>query len=138
MFVGYSHNDTVMKYLARALPESDAGRRFVLTDEADDNRWSVLGIEPVSYPKDGHDQLRVGIHDLTDYARRGLLDWRHEITEIARRPPSPDAREADTIREALTDSTRARFFTEVATDPVMARLARQARLVAQILRNVGY
>ena len=42
MFVGYSHDDTVMKYLARALPESDAGRRFILTDEADDNRWSVL------------------------------------------------------------------------------------------------
>ena len=117
MFVGYGHNDTVMKYLARALPESDAGRRFILTDEADDNRWSVLGIEPVYFPKDDYDRLNVAIHDLADYARRGLLDWRHEISEIARRPPSPDAREAETIRDALADPTRARFFTEVATDP---------------------
>ncbi len=117
MFVGYSHDDTVMKYLARALPESDAGRRFILTDEADDNRWSVLGIEPVYFPKGDYDQLNVAIHGLADYARRGLLDWRHEITEIARRPPSPDASEAETIREALADATRARFFTEVATDP---------------------
>ena len=117
MFVGYSHDDTVMKYLARALPESDAGRRFILTDEADDNRWSVLGIEPVYFPKRDYDQLNVAIRDLAAYARRGLLDWRHEITEIARRPPSPDASEAETIREALADPNRARFFTEVATDP---------------------
>ena len=117
MFIGYSHDDTVMKYLARALPEGDAGRRFILTNEADDNRWSVLGIEPVYFPKGDYDKLNVAIHGLADYARRGLLDWRHEITEIARRPPSPDASEAETIREALADATRARFFTEAATDP---------------------
>ena len=117
MFVGYSHDDTVMKYLARALPESDARRRFILTDEADDNRWSVLGIEPVYFPKRDYDQLSLAIHDLAGYARRGLLDWRHEITEIARRPPSPDASEAETVREALADPTKARFFTEVATGP---------------------
>ena len=107
MFVGYSHDDTVMKYLARALPESDAGRRFILTDEADDNRWSVLGIEPVYFPKRDYDQLNVAIRDLAAYARRGLLDWRHEITEIARRPPSPDASEAETIREALAEGRSA-------------------------------
>ena len=112
LFVGYSHDDTVTKYLARALPESAAGRRFILTDEADDNRWSVLGIEPLYFPKRDYDRLNVAIHDLADYARRGLLDWRHEITEIARRPPSPDASEAETIREALADPTKVRFFTE--------------------------
>ena len=116
MFIGYSHDDTVMKYLARALPESTAGRRFILTDEADDNRWSVLGIEPIYFPKGDYARLNIAIHDLADYARRGLLDWRHEITEIARRPPSPDASEAETIREALADPAKARFFTEAATD----------------------
>ena len=117
MFVGYGHNDTVMKYLARALPESDAGKRFIVTDEGDDEWWSVLGIEPVYFPRGDYDRLNAAIHDLADYARRGLLDWRHEITEIARRPPSPDASEAETIRDALADPTRSRFFTQAATDP---------------------
>ena len=117
MFVGYRHNDTVMKYLARALRESDEGRRFILTDEGDDDWWSVLGIEPVYFPKRNYDRLNAAIHDLADYARRGLLAWRHEITEIARRPPSLDASEAETIRDALADPTRTRFFTEAATDP---------------------
>ena len=117
MFVGYSHSDTVMKYLTRALPESDAGKRFALTDDVDEGRWKVLGIEPIYYPKDNHDQLCVGIRELADYARRGLLDWRHEIVEIAQRPPSPDEKETGTIREALSDVTKARFFTEAATGP---------------------
>ena len=117
MFVGYSHNDAVMKYLARALPESEAGKRFALTNTAESDHWPVLGIKPVSYPKDKHEHLSLGIRGLADDARRGLLDWRHDITEIARRPPSLDEREADIINEALADATRAHFFTEAATDP---------------------
>ena len=120
MFVGYSHNDAVMKYLARALPARESQRRFVLTDKVDGDHWPVLGIEPVSYPQDSdddHSRLNEGIRGLADYARRGLLDWRHGITEIARRPPSLDEREADTIEEALCDATKAQFFADAATDP---------------------
>ena len=120
MFVGYSHDDTVMKYLARALPASDAERRFILTDDADSDRWPVLGITPVSYPRepdDDHGRLSEGVHGLANDARRGVLDWRHEITEIARRPPSLDDREADVIDEALADAAKAHFFAEAAADP---------------------
>ena len=120
MFVGYSHDDTVMKYLARALPASEARRRFILTDNADSDRWPVLGITPIAYPRepgDDHDQLSKGVHALANDARRGLLDWRYEITEIARRPPSLDDREADVIDEALADTAKAHFFTEAAADP---------------------
>ena len=44
LFVGYNHNDTVMTYLARALPPGDEHLRFVLTDDADLGRWQLLGI----------------------------------------------------------------------------------------------
>ena len=120
MFVGYSHDDTVMRYLARALPASEAERRFILTDNADSDRWSVLGITPISYPREpgnDHRRLSEGVHGLANDARRGVLDWRHEIAEIARRPPSLDDREADVIDEALRDTAKAHFFTESATDP---------------------
>lgn len=120
MFVGYSHNDTVMKYLARALPARESQPRFALTDKVDGDHWPVLGITPIPYPqKSDHDHSRLneGIRGLADYARRGLLSWRHEITEIARRPPSLDEREADIIDEALADATRTQFFADSATDP---------------------
>ena len=120
MFVGYSHNDTVMKYLARAPPARESQPRFAITDNPGGDHWPVLGIEPISYPqdsKDDHRRQNEGIRSLADYTRRGLLDWRHEITEIARRPPSLDEREADIIVEALADVTRAQFFADAAMDP---------------------
>ncbi|WP_374681705.1 SIR2 family protein [Accumulibacter sp.] len=36
LFVGYSHNDLIVSYLARALPETQAGQRFALTGANDD------------------------------------------------------------------------------------------------------
>ena len=119
LFVGYSHHDTPMKYLARALPTRELQGRFALTDDADTDRWPMLGIEPVPYPRqpgDDHDGLSAGVCGLADHARRGLLDWRHEISEIAARPPSPDEKEAETIAEALSDPARAQFFADAAAD----------------------
>ena len=120
MFVGYSHSDTVMKYLVRALPARESKPRFALTDKVDGEHWPVLGITPISYPRksdDDHSRLNEGIRGLADHARLGLLDWRHEITEIARRPPSLNEREADIIDEALADATKTQFFADAAADP---------------------
>ena len=132
MFVGYSHNDTVMKYLARALPAQESQKRFALTDDPDADHWPVLGIEPIPYPRkpgDDHIELGEGICGLADHAWLGLLDRRHEISEIAGRPPSPDQREADIIDEALADRATAQFFADAATDPEwLDRLDRRGHL----------
>ena len=120
LFVGYSHNDTIMNYLARALPESGTGRRFALTDCADHGRWQVLGIAPITYPTRPDNQyhaLYKGIHRLAGYVRRGVLDWQREITELAKKSPPLDEEEAGNIDEALRDATKTRFFTDAASSP---------------------
>lgn len=123
LFVGYGHNDTVMNYLARALPESAASRRFALTGERDPDlqRWRILGIEPIQYPQDNdadYSKLHEGIHRLADFSRRSVLDWKREITELARKhPPMLGEEEAGLIEEALQDETRIRFFTDAASSP---------------------
>ena len=86
LFVGYGHNDTVINYLARALPESAASRRFALTGERDPNlqRWRILGIEPIQYPQDkraDYSKLHVGIRRLADFSSHSVLDWQRETTE---------------------------------------------------------
>ena len=119
LFVGYSHDDTVMKYLARALPASESRTRFALTDDPSGSHWPVLGIVPIPYPRepdDDHRALAAGVGALADHSRRGLLDWRHEITQIAQRAPSIDDRECGIIEDALADATKARFFADAATD----------------------
>lgn len=52
LFVGYSHSDVVMNYLAMGLPPG--ARRFALTTDPADERWARLRIEPIGYPGDNH------------------------------------------------------------------------------------
>ena len=118
LFVGYGHNDTVMNYLARALPVDQTQPRFVLTDEADGNRWEILGTKPVFFTKpDEHDYsaLYEGIAGLAKYARRGILDWQRDITDIAQNPPSLDQEAMDLVGDGLSDPARTRFFTRAAS-----------------------
>ena len=117
LFVGYSHSDTIMNYLARALPVEQAESRFALTSEDDDSRWQFLGIKPIRYtqsPGENHCALYAGVSGLADYASRSILDWQRQITEIAEKPPPLDEEEIDLIKEALRDVTKTRFFTAAA------------------------
>ena len=118
LFVGYSHDDTVMTYLARALPQGGEHPRFVLTDNADLGHWRLLGIEPVIYDKpscNDHSVLYEGVRGLSTYVSRGILEWRREITEIAKNPPSLNEEEMGLIEDALSDPTRTRFFVNAAS-----------------------
>ena len=118
LFVGYSHNDTVMKYLARALPSAETATRFALTERAQTERWTTLGIAPVVYPKepnDNHVGLTRGIGRLADHASGGVLERQREISEIARRPPPLGEEDVGIIEDALADPSKTRFFTAFAS-----------------------
>ena len=117
LFVGYSHGDTVMNYLSRALTPG-TGDRFALTDEPDNAKWQLLDVEPIGYEKSaegGHSALAEGVRRLADWSRRGLLDWKRDIAEIAKNPPPLDDEAVDLITEALSDPERCRFFTDAAS-----------------------
>ena len=124
LFVGYNHNDTIMNYLARALPAREPNQRFALTGKCDDDigRWGLLGIEPIIYPqsnKEDYSALNEGVRELAAFAQLSVLDWYGKITMLTENPPSPsfDKETEDLINYALVDATRTRFFTEAATDP---------------------
>ena len=122
LFVGYSHNDTIMNYLARALPARETDRRFALTGgyNNDADHWNLLGIEPITYPqsnKDDHNSLDGGVRGLAALAQRSFVDWHRKITEIAETPPPLDKETEDLIEYALADVTKVRFFTKAATSP---------------------
>ena len=120
LFVGYGHNDTIMNYLARALPGGGGTARFALVPEREDApRWRHHGIEPVAYPPDDdHTALRDGVGRLADYSRRGALDWQREISELAAMEPRDLGEEdADLLDDALSDLGNVASFTNLAMSP---------------------
>ena len=125
LFVGYSHNDTIMNYLARALPVEENAKRFVLTHEKEIEKWKVLGTKPIVYPcssTDDHSILRRGVTSLAEYANWGLLDWQRRINELAEKEPfSLGEEEKGILDQALSDAAKVGFFIEAAYAPQWIR-----------------
>ena len=122
LFVGYSHNDTIMTYLTSSLSRDDTGRRYALIGDQSDEpeRWRNLGIEPITFPQSDENDyagLYQAVEGLANHARRGILDWQREIMNIASAPPPFDEESAGVIEHALSTPELAQFFTGAATSP---------------------
>lgn len=117
LFVGYSHNDVVMTYLARALPATRGGR-YALTDKG--GNWHLLGIKPIRFNKgtddDAYKELYEGVQRLAERATRGVLDWQTRLAEMGSRLPPADAEAIGEVEQALLDVHTTRFLTNVARD----------------------
>ena len=113
LFIGYSHGDLVMRYLARSLGPD--GRRFVLTDHSDNPDWNRLGLVPVSYPvrEGSHAALADALERWAERAAWGRLGHRRSIAQIISAGPPPTIPdEMSYLEEALGHPERVRYFVE--------------------------
>jgi hypothetical protein len=119
LFVGYSHDDVVMHYLARALPADSIASRFALTDE--DGSWELRGIKSIRFVKGAganpFDELYDGVHRLADRMTRGALDWQSRLAEMGGGAPPTDEEAISEAEQALREVHTTRFLLEVARDP---------------------
>lgn len=123
LFIGYSHDDVVMHYLARALPTGGDAGRFALTDG--DGSWELLGIAPVRFVKgkgaDSFKELYDGVRRLAERATRGALDWQARLAELGSRVPPTDEEAIGEVEQALRQVHTTRFLLQVARDPEWLR-----------------
>jgi len=115
LFVGYSHDDTVLQYLARALPDKARNKRFAMVGvEEAPEKWGLLGIEPIQFQKVNKDDFSVlysAASELADFANRPPSDWQEKIGAIASNPPSAiSIEDEECIRHALKDVSKVRYF----------------------------
>ncbi len=84
LFIGYSHDDPIMRYLALGLPSGTP--RFALTsaDSAHDVKWQRLGVQPVPYPVSSgdHGALVRALEAWDARVRMGRIEHSARIEEI--------------------------------------------------------
>lgn len=116
LFIGYSHGDVVMQYMARSLGRE--GRRYVLTDDADSADWGRLGLTAINYPvvERSHGALADALERWAELTAWGRLDHRRRIAALVEQGPPSIPEEISYLERALADPDQARFFTEAATD----------------------
>lgn len=113
LFIGYSHSDAVMKYLARGLPPST--KRYALTDTPDDLKWHDLRITPIGYPGEAeHVALTTALDEWARRLEMGQLDHRARVHEIVSGGPPKLPVEADYLSAMLSVPAGIRAFSEKA------------------------
>jgi hypothetical protein len=110
LFVGYSHADWMMRYLARGLPHD--GRRYALVPDNDTTDWEILGVNPIRYSVSEGDHVALG-DLLSEWARQvgwGLLEREADVRTIASSAPQIDPAQADRLRRYVQDPVLAPVF----------------------------
>ena len=88
VFIGYSYNDLIMRYLTRGL--SSEVRCYVMMDmdssRADADGWENLGVTPIGYPVNGndHEALVDALRAWDKLARMRQCEHRDRMTGVVR------------------------------------------------------
>ena len=115
LFIGYSHEDMIMNYLARALPGERLAGRFALTEK--EGNWKLLGIEPIIFKihtnsSNPYKELYGSINHLGKVTSRGVLEWNQRIIELSKTPPTDDDALKGEIRHILERDDTTKLFTK--------------------------
>ena len=117
LFVGYSHDDPIMHYVARSLvPKTE---RFALIVPGDDDRWQRLGVTPVHFPpqseQDRYGALNDAIAAWALYVRMGVLERGHRTRDLVGGSPPLGADLNDFLAQVIGDDADVRFFVDHAS-----------------------
>jgi hypothetical protein len=116
LFIGYSHRDLIVDYLARGL-EKRNGLRFALTEDTNPARWKELGIIPIHYDLDaasGHSFLLDAIRNWADLVALGASEMRNRIRSIVENPPSLNKADNSLVEWAIANPVAVDFVAQFA------------------------
>lgn len=134
LFVGYSHSDVVMTYLARGLPSG--AKRYVLTDEPAHRRWKQLSITPIAYPSaDDHKALTDTLDIWAGLMRMGQLDHYSRVKELVSGAPPKEPENIDYLIDAVATPAGATAFVSVARDYEWLRWAETQQAFKGLFRK---
>ncbi|MHB9109094.1 MAG: SIR2 family protein [Armatimonadota bacterium] len=117
LFIGYSHNDPLVRYLARGLISGT--QRYAITLPGREEHWKLLKIQPITYlkKKGGRNSHRCVENSLSAWADRIKCDWLgHErrIKVILQKEPDIIGEDSDYIEEAINHPIRIQYFVKYA------------------------
>ena len=141
LFIGYSHSDAVIDYLARGLAPKSPGR-FALAPAGTEAHWKRLGIIPVIYPlgtpEQKHAALAPALQGWVDLIWTPTLDHEEKVKSIVQRPVTLDPEEVDYLVERVCKvPSLAQFFTRHAKTPDWLEWAESKGLLTDLFKQTS-
>ncbi|MDP9998999.1 hypothetical protein J2W15_002502 [Pseudarthrobacter sulfonivorans] len=117
LFIGYSHDDPIMRYLALGLPSGTPRYAFTDAREIGDSKWSRLGVRTIAYPVRGqdHSALVTALESWDLRARMGQTEHRARIVELVTGGPTLTPVDYDYLVSQLEKADGAREFVQAVT-----------------------
>lgn len=118
LFIGYSHEDMLMKYFSRGLVVK-VRKRYALTWNERSANWSNLRIQSVDYPHGEFNKKHYYLYEALKYwsemTRMDFFSTQRRIGEIVSIGPLADARSISTLEYLLTKNVHLRYFIQNAS-----------------------
>lgn len=73
LFIGYSYNDTVLRYFTRALPDLSGEKRYIFSNESEEKSHKFLGLTPLIYESGNYENLYNTIQEIGAFTNRDSL-----------------------------------------------------------------
>lgn len=108
LFIGYSYNDTIVRYLTSEISKKERSASYILTDRRDDIDWRSLGLEPIYFKRtygDRRDYVKEqeSLTALGGLVTTSLAAAKRKIKLFAAAGPARlDLEESDELRFYLT------------------------------------
>lgn len=127
LFIGYSHNDVTMTYLARGLSPSETAKRWAMVpsnvDASDRAHWDHLQIATIEYPvdpantKNSHHDLTGFISQWADHTTESVFARARRVRTLARALPSESESDSAYLAYCLSDPQLADVFCKAIRHP---------------------
>lgn len=135
IFIGYSYNDTILKYLTRSLPKNRKSRLYAFANIEDGNiqqvnHWKSLGIEPLIYQKENgtHLQLPEAVEKIAHFLNLSISSYEEFICSKVKEYEQNQLEDAKNyVKFFLTSDHAYKHFFKVAKPEVWLKKIKEDR-----------
>jgi len=120
LFVGYSHSDIPVDYLARGMSGKAMAPRFALTPAGETDQWDSLGVRVIPFNKSrGRNKfknLHAGVKKWAEFTKLQPIEMAEQVKQIvcASEILRPDKTQSSLLRRCLEQDKSCHFFTNEA------------------------
>jgi hypothetical protein len=138
LFVGYSHNDIPVEYLARGMSAKVVPSRFALTPAGETAQWVSLGIKEIHFSRASgtrpFQDLYTGVNRWAEFTKQQPIDIAERVKSIVCAPEElvPDRTQASLLKRCVEREESCHFFTKHAKGWRWVKWLHEQRLCAPI------
>ena len=101
LFIGYSYNDRIVRYLTTAITARNISHAYILADWSDTKELERAGIRLIEFPNKEYELESNAIKELGKYTKRGVFDWIQRISILNSDTPPLDKDTQDEILDGI-------------------------------------